>query len=341
MISILILTKNTDLPSYRYRMVPLIEHFPDDVAVNIIELDSKAYIFRLLAIAKALKTADIVIVQKLRLLPLETIILRRLSKYLVMDIDDAIYADQPKLGRGINQPSPSKLKKFNALASRCDLVIAGNAELSHWAKKTGARVEIFPTGVDVHNYQVLPKTEKKVVTAVWVGLPGNLKYLEFIRPLITAIQATHPEFQFTIISSHFPNWPEINVRQIKWSSTLEKTAIAEADIGIMPLSDDLFSRGKCAFKLLQYMSAGLPCIASPVGANCEVITPGENGFLASTPEEWDTALRQLISSSALRQKMSANSRQLVLASFNGKNIGQRLATRLLALRQESTQQIGK
>jgi glycosyltransferase involved in cell wall biosynthesis len=97
-----------------------------------------------------------------------------------------------------------------------------------------------------------------------------------------------------VICSRFPNWPEINVERVLWSEATEAASLAAAQIGVMPLTDDAWSRGKCAFKLLQYMAASLPCVASPVGANTEAVIDGFNGFHAASDLDWERNLERLI-----------------------------------------------
>jgi glycosyltransferase involved in cell wall biosynthesis len=108
-----------------------------------------------------------------------------------------------------------------------------------------------------------------------------------------------------VICSRFPSWPDINVEGVPWSEATEAAALAAAHIGIMPLTDDEWSRGKCAFKLLQYMAASLPCVASPVGANTEAVIDGVNGFHAATLEDWESRLETLIVSPSLRARFGA------------------------------------
>jgi len=109
-----------------------------------------------------------------------------------------------------------------------------------------------------------------------------------------------------VICSRFPDWPGINIERIAWSSATEATSLATAHIGVMPLSDDEWARGKCAFKLLQYMAAALPCVASPVGANTEAVVDGFNGFHARTGDDWERSLQALIESPELRARFGAN-----------------------------------
>jgi glycosyltransferase involved in cell wall biosynthesis len=143
-------------------------------------------------------------------------------------------------------------------------------------------------------------------TIAWIGSPENLIYLEMIRPALARLAVRHPALKVRVICSQFPDWPEVPVERIAWSSQTEAASLAAAHIGVMPLTDDAWSRGKCAFKLLQYMAASLPCVASPVGANTEAVLHGVNGFHASSTDDWEQTLERLIVSADLRARCGAS-----------------------------------
>ena len=145
-------------------------------------------------------------------------------------------------------------------------------------------------------------------TIAWIGSPENLVYLEILRPALARLCARHPGLQLRVICSAFPHWPEVRIEQVPWSAAAEVEALAGSHIGVMPLSDDAWSRGKCAFKLLQYMAASLPCVASPVGANTEAVIEGRTGFYARDAAEWEAALERLIGSAALRARLGSAGR---------------------------------
>src|SRR3984893_9663237 len=127
-----------------------------------------------------------------------------------------------------------------------------------------------------------------------------------VRPALARLTSRHPRLRVRVICSRFPDWPEINVERVAWSSATEADSLAAAHIGIMPLTDDEWSRGKCAFKLLQYMAASLPCVASPVGANTAAVVDGFNGFHGRTIDDWEQTLERLIVSADLRARCGAD-----------------------------------
>jgi len=138
---------------------------------------------------------------------------------------------------------------------------------------------------------------------VWIGSPENLVYLELVRPALTRLTQRFPGLTLRVICSKFPDWPGINIERVAWSAATEAPALASSHIGVMPLSDDEWARGKCAFKLLQYMAAALPCVASPIGANTEAVLDGVTGFHARDDAAWELALGRLIESPALRARL--------------------------------------
>jgi len=233
----------------------------------------------------------------------------------VFDVDDAIYVRKPRrLGEAPNE-SLWRKKKFAATCRWVDEVAAGNDVLAGVARASARAVTVLPTSIDTAAYQTTTATAADPPTVVWIGSPENLIYLEMIRPALARLTVRHPTLKMRVICSQFPLWPEINVESIAWSSASEAGSLAAAHIGVMPLTDDAWSRGKCAFKLLQYMAAGLPCVASPVGANTEAVIDGVNGFHARTVADWERSLQSLIESPELRARFGANGRAHVESRY--------------------------
>jgi glycosyltransferase involved in cell wall biosynthesis len=186
------------------------------------------------------------------------------------------------------------------------VVAAGNDVLAGVARASAKDIVILPTSIDTAAYLPTSATAADPPTVVWIGSPENLVYLEIIRPALARLASRHPAFRMRVICSRFPDWPEVNIERIAWSSATEAQSLATAHIGVMPLSDDEWARGKCAFKLLQYMAAALPCVASPVGANTEAVIDGFNGFHARNADDWERHLEALIRSPELRARFGAN-----------------------------------
>lgn len=301
----LFLTYDAEEPSFRHRMLTTRDVLASrGWQCDVETLPKGHYLRRLLARRDALRSAAVVLLHRIKLTPVEFIPLRRLCRSLVFDVDDAIYYRRPRnLG---DPPDRSRFRqyKFARTCAISDLVMAGNECLAERARRSAPWVEIVPTPVDLEPYEISPAT-RSPATLVWIGLPENLPYLELVRGVVAQLAAEEPDLKLKIVSAEFPDWSEVPIERVQWSVATEATSLSSSGIGIMPLTDDEWTHGKCAFKLLQYMAAGLPCVGSAVGANLEVVQPGHTGFLASDPTEWDTALRELVSN---RDKASAMGR---------------------------------
>ena len=152
-----------------------------------------------------------------------------------------------------------------------DVVAAGNDVIAGVAGASARALSILPTSIDTAAYQATTATAADAPTVVWIGSPENLVYLEMIRPALVRLTTRYKTLKLRVICSRFPDWSDVNIERIAWSTATEARSLAAAHIGVMPLTDDEWARGKCAFKLLQYMAAALPCVASPVGANTEAV----------------------------------------------------------------------
>ena len=241
----------------------------------------------------------------------------------VLDYDDAIFHNYDQhtfpvvrylLGQRIDQ-----------LMSEAALITAGNAYLAQRAIKAGARnVEIIPTVIDLERYPLKTTTitDNDIPRIVWIGSPHTLKYLKLIeKPLATLSQKF--TFKLRIINSINLELAGVDVEFVPWTETTEVASLQDCDIGIMPLVDSHWERGKCGYKLIQYMACSLPVVASPVGVNTEIVRD-ENGYLATTDEEWIEELGLLLSDKSLRCKMGSSGRKRVEEEFCTQQIAPKL-----------------
>lgn len=304
--SALLLGYDLNQPSFRHRMRNLAA--PLEAAgwqVRLERFPSGRYGLRTWERRSLLRWADVVVLHQIKLSALEARLFGALSRRRIFDVDDAIYVRKPRrLGEPVGE-SRWRRKKFAATCRWVDVVAAGNDVLAGAARPAARAVEILPTSIEVSCYRAAQPGAGGPPTIVWIGSPENLIYLDMIRPALARLTARHPALKVRIICSAYPAWPEINVERIAWSEATEADALAAAHIGIMPLTDDEWSRGKCAFKLLQYMAASLPCVASPIGANTEAVIDGVNGFHAATIQDWENRLEELIVSPPLRARFGA------------------------------------
>jgi glycosyltransferase involved in cell wall biosynthesis len=304
--NVLLLGYDPDQPSFRHRMRSLV--VPLEAAgwqVRLERFPSGRYGLRTWERRGLLHWAHVAVLHQIKLSALEARLFAALTWRRIFDVDDAIYVRKPRrLGEPVGDSSWRR-RKFAATCRLMDVVAAGNDVLAAIARPAARAIEILPTSIDVSCYRPAAPAAEGAPTIVWIGSPENLIYLEMIRPALARLTARHPGLKLRVICSRFPAWPEINVEAIPWSEATEAGALAAAHIGIMPLTDDEWSRGKCAFKLLQYMAASLPCVASPIGANTEAVIDGVTGFHAATLEYWESRLEMLIVSPALRARLGA------------------------------------
>ena len=229
----------------------------------------------------------------------------------VLDYDDAVfhYYDEH------SNPAVRALLagKHPALMQGAALVVAGNAYLAEFARQAGApQVEVVPTVIDLARYPVEMCQRAASDAPPCVGWIGQRTTASFLAPYASLFQrlsvAGRARFAAIGIDAQALGLP---MESIPWTEQTEVASIAGFDIGIMPLLDGSFERGKCGYKLIQYMACGLPVVASPVGVNRQIVEHGVNGFLAETPEQWEQALQTLLADAGLRQRMGQAGRQKV------------------------------
>lgn len=317
-------TYDPEVPSFRHRwrhLIPRLE--AHGWRCRVVCAPRGRYLLRLWARRTELRETSLVVLAKVRLGLGEGRLLRRLTRRVAFDFDDALFLRQPP--RPGEPPNRSRLRrrKFAATCRACDLVLAGNDFLAAAARPWSRRLEVLPTPVELERYPETPPSDRCGNTVVWIGRPENLVYLEPLRPVFVDLARRVSDFQLRVVCSDFPDWPEVPLQRVRWSQETEVEQLVSADVGIMPLTDDDWARGKCAFKLLQYMAAGLPTVASPVGENREVVVDGETGFLASGGEAWSRRLGELLAASALRSAFGAAGRRRVRERYDRRVIGPR------------------
>ena len=194
-------------------------------------------------------------------------------------------------------------------------VVAGNAYIKARALQAKAKnILTLPTVIDLKKYGKAEIHETDVITIGWIGSPTTAKYLQILKDVVLLISKTR-KVRFVAIGANENQVKALGIHALPWSEKNEVAEIQKFDIGIMPLHDSHFERGKCGYKLLQCMACGKPVIASAVGANTDIVSPGINGYLANTTEEWTSALYQLIDDVQLRADLGANGRRIVEAQF--------------------------
>ena len=317
---LLVLTNNPDRASYRQRIglyLPLLEN--GGIHCRLARLPGRSWSrARLLAESRDF---DGVFLHRKMLNGWDGFWLRRSARRVIYDFDDAImYSD-----REPDRISRLRFGRFARSAALSHLVITGNRYLAEHAQRYNANVTVLPTGLDTTVFDVAPppKNDDKI-RLVWIGSRATLKYLRQITPAMEEIRNRYRNTVLKIICNEFLDLTSMPVEKCVWSQETQAAELLASDIGLAPLPDNTFTRGKCGFKILQYQAAGLPVVASPVGVNADYVAEGKTGFHAEDHKAWVNALDTLVRDAVLRKEMGLAGRRHA-ADFDSKVIGRRFA----------------
>ncbi|MBP7496402.1 MAG: glycosyltransferase family 4 protein [Bacteroidales bacterium] len=236
---------------------------------------------------------------------------------VIFDFDDAIWYPETSQGNS-NLSFLKKPSKTGRIIELSDLVFAGNSYLADYALQYNKNVRIVPTTIDINYYikKERKKSDNKICIG-WTGTSTTLKHYELIIPVLKRIKDKYGDkIYFKLISDQPLLTKELEIENTKWDKETEIEDLSYIDIGIMPLPDDKWSKGKCGFKGLQYMALEIPALMSAVGVNNEIIQDGINGFLAKNDEEWYNKLCLLLNSPELRKNIGLKGRQTIVEKYS-------------------------
>ena len=333
---LLALTEGADNVCYRYR----VDAFREVLAERNWELRFLPHAHSALGFMRQLPRiaqADVVLLQRRLLDFWKRSLLRRSARILVYDVDDAVFQ------RDSNTLKPAASRRrwrgFQGMLEAADLTLTGNAFLSEQALRASPRtsLQFVPTVVDHRGYPIAQHSRIGAdVQMVWIGSRSTLSSLHEAQPSLAAACRELPGLTLKVVCDVFPNLETVPVHPVMWQRDTEVQEIAEADIGIAWHPDHSWSLGKCGLKVLQYMAAGLPVVANPIGVHCELIEDGVTGFLPRTPDEWSAAIRLLAASSERRQRMGMAGRAKLIQHYSVTTWGPRFATLIEGLVARST-----
>ena len=271
----------------------------------------------LVSIATGHKKFDVVWVEKETFPYLPAVferVIRASGIPYVLDYDDAIFHNYDIHRLSVIRWSLGR--KLDRLLQNSAAVMAGNEYLADYARQHGApSVYSIPTVVDTTRYDVDYERPIGPVRVGWIGTPYTVRYLNRLLPTLTAASAVVDLKLVTIGAPQLDSPSGLDIEQHDWSEETESGLLASIDIGIMPLPDEPFERGKCGYKLIQYMASGCAVVASPVGVNCQIVT-SDVGFLANTDDEWMHAIVTLASDPAKRGAMGQNGRRKIVEHYS-------------------------
>ena len=267
--------------------------------------------------------SDLVVVYRKTFPGVSARLLRGIARRVIYEFDDAIYLPSPSEPQG--QRAEARYRRnFEATVRVADLVIAGNRHLA--AEVVNRPTEILPTGVDLSLFKPRPvRTQVSGCVFGWIGTAENLAQWQRLLPVFKRIIAVDPTVRFKVVSNHRPPECDLPVDFERFSLAREAACLDDFDVGLMPLEDTPWCRGKCSCKALQCMAMGQPVVLSPVGMNREVVEAGVSGAFATTEEEWVAELLRLAGDLELRSKMGRAARAVVERSYSLERIGSRMA----------------
>jgi len=309
---VLVITNNLDQASFRVRMSVLV----GPLRARGIDLDVHVRPRGMRARRRLLRTAssyDAVVLQRKFLDPGDARLLQRASRKIIYDIDDALMFQQKPAG--LIERWRTR-RRFTATANVVDVVVAGNEYLADIFRQRGSETIVLPTVVDVSRYAIKRHVQTDTPRLVWIGSRSTLGYLNLIYPALAAARRTLPGLRLVVIADAAPVDAPLPVDFVRWSESTESQSLAGGDIGIAPTPDDAWTRGKCGFKIVQYLATGLPVIASPVGANTTLVQPSVTGFLPASQDQWTSAVLQLAGDASMRELMGQRGRALAEESLS-------------------------
>src|SRR6267143_3653463 len=289
---ILCVVEHGNAPSTRLRLRDCLDYYAGlGVEATVVPTRRSSVTERLRVLKEARRHDVVVLFKTIGFNEFELDLLQRANRRIIFDFDDAVMFRDQKHRRPLRGKD---FKKFLRTVRHCAAVVAGNEFLACFAEASGLRAIILPTSIDLRRYHLKQNFDEPGLTIGWVGLSDGLPYLRHIQPALQRLSEMFPGLKLKVVSDNPLQLDGVRVENDPWRLETEQTNLASFDIGIMPLWDSVWTRGKCGYKILQYMGVGTAIVASDVGVNNEIISHGENGFLARTEDDWVEALRSLI-----------------------------------------------
>jgi glycosyltransferase involved in cell wall biosynthesis len=320
--NLLAVSNNPGRGSFRDRIGNYLDLMTSRGIVSTIEVPSKSPVRRARQY-KQIDRYDVVLLHKKCLTGFEAMFFKPRKARVIFNYDDAVMFNQ----EGI--PTRTHVHRFRRSLARADVVLVGSSYLAQQAAPYHDKIRILPLGLNTAQYRNSDSRRKDgKVRLVWVGRPVTLGYLKPLKPIIQELAARYPNLVLRLVCEEFIDIEGVSIEKIRWTPEIRYRALAEADIGLAPLPDNPFTRGKCTFKVLEYSASELPVIASPIGTNVDHVKDGVTGYLATTPSQWLEKLSTLLDAPTQRHAMGTRGREYA-RDFDCSVIGEKLCDLIL------------
>ncbi|MEN8128095.1 MAG: glycosyltransferase family 4 protein [Planctomycetota bacterium] len=293
----MILTNNPDRASYRQRIGVYLNTFrTEGIEPTVVVLEKS--LFKRICQYKSIDRYDVVLLHKKCLNWLDGLFFNPQKAKVIFNYDDAIMFNDK------GQQTRTHRKRFKRSLKKANKVLVGSSYLAQQALLSHDDVKILPLGLNTADYcpDTLKPNDGKV-RLVWIGSTPTLDYIRQLTPVIQKLAVKYPNLVLRLICDEFIDIKSVEIEKIQWTPQARGQGLAESDIGLAPLPDTPFTRGKCSFKVLEYSASGLPVIASSIGTNPDHVKEGQTGFLITSPEKWFEKLDLLINDPSLRRQM--------------------------------------
>ncbi|HXX43005.1 MAG TPA: glycosyltransferase family 4 protein [Chthoniobacterales bacterium] len=311
---LLCIVDHGDPPSLRLRLKDCLPYYSNaGIVATIISVRRSSLRDRFRILQEAGRHDAVILFRTTGFGPLELKLLRRANPRIIFDFDDALMFREQKFARPLRV---EEFEKFARTMRHCAAAVAGNDFLGSFAEACGVKTIVLPTPIDLTKYRLKESSNEIGGTVGWLGLSDGLPYVRQIQPALRRLSDRFANFKLKIISDKSLKLDGVRIDNELWRAETEQENLASFDVGIMPLSDSVWARGKCGYKILQYMGVGTAVVASDVGFNNQIITSGENGFLARSEDEWVRSIATLFEQPDLRRSMGRRGRDLVEQKYS-------------------------
>lgn len=300
-------------PASRYRVLQYLPYLKEAQIEYEVSLFPDSF-RQWMKLFSQIKDFDVLYVQKKRLWHWQLWYLKRKHIKIVYDFDDAVMYKSPVDGY---RKSFKRQRTFARMVRYADRVVAGNSYLKSKALPYNDDVTIIPTVIDTSKYSVKNydiRSEK--ITIGWIGSKSSLPFIQELTPAFDRLAEQNKSLELKIICNEFFDCKTMPVHKKMWAEEDENTDLQGIDIGLAPLPNHEWTRGKCATKLLQYFAVGVPVVCSPVGVHGEIVEEGVNGMFASTVDEWAEKIKCLAGDAALRKRMGMEGKKTLDAGYS-------------------------